>query len=634
MYIPEIKTDKWMKIKFTRGYEMKRYVTVLMIAALVLTMAFGSVSSAWADTPAAGELVVTGYTVTYTENGNPVSSITKNSKVDITLQLKHTGLKASVISDYEGNLDVSRKVDSFSGGTITNAVKSYGESPLMFETKISGLVYSGVGSSLNLMVGYSGDSRFDSVSVPIIQCEEYEEPVYEPYVPETPDPSPAPMALISRSEMPADMKANEERLITIFVKNVGSTTMTNPIVSFTTSDSLLLTGTGTSMQMKSIAPGKTESIDVPVKALGTISSVGQYIEVDMKFNYFNRVSTVEGSASGRVIIPCTVKTVEEPEDDGTGNPVPNLIITNFSYGGGSVAAGSAFSLNFDFVNTSQELTVENLVVTVEGGEGFTINGASNTVYFAEVEEEGTESVSLPMKALPAVTNGALPVTVNFQYEYVDQQKRVTASSSSKMTIPVYQPDRFELSSPNVPFMVFAGEETSVTMNYVNKGKSAVSNVEARLEGNVDTYTPVQNIGNLEAGKSGTIAFAVTAWEVPEAVFTIKITYEDANGDEKVREFPVTMTVEEMVFEDPGMYEPMPEPEPESAVNWKVIAAAAAAAAVIGFFVIRKRRKAARLKKETELWDSWDDDMGGSAADMSSGAADMGSDAADSGEASK
>jgi len=186
----------------------------------------------------------------------------------------------------------------------------------------------------------------------------------------------------------------------------------------------------------------------------------------------------------------------------------------------------------------------------------------------------------------------------------------------------------------VPFMVFAGEETSVTMNYVNKGKSAVSNVEARLEGNVDTYTPVQNIGNLEAGKSGTIAFAVTAWEVPEAVFTIKITYEDANGDEKVREFPVTMTVEEMVFEDPGMYEPMPEPEPESAVNWKVIAAAAAAAAVIGFFVIRKRRKAARLKKETELWDSWDDDMGGSAADMSSGAADMGSDAADSGEASK
>lgn len=593
---------------------LKKSLYIFLAAALVMTMGSGF---AMADTAESGgttalvdtgELVVTSYTVTYTDNGNPVNQITKNSKIDITLQMKHTGLKANVISDYEGNLDISRKVDSFSGGTVTNTVKSYGDSPLEFESKVSGLVYSGIGNSLSLMVGYSGDSRFDTITVPISQCKEYEEPVVEPYVPETPDPSPAPMALFSRNEMPAELKAKEERVVTVYVKNVGTTTMTNPIISFSTSDSLILMGTSTAMQMKSIAPGKTESVDVPVKALGTISSANQYLNAELQFTYFNRISMVNGEASGQIIIPAAVKTVEEPEDDGTGSPVPNLIITNFSYGGGSVAAGSAFNLNFDFVNTSSELYVENVVVTVEGGEGFTINGATNTFYFGEIEEGGKESVSVPMKALTTVSNGALPVLVDFKYEYVDQQQRIPTTASAKMTVPVYQPDRFEIASPTVPAFVYAGEEINVMMNYVNKSKSPVSNVEARLEGNVDTYTPVQNIGNLEAGKSGTFAFAVTAWEVPETNFTIKITYEDANGDEKVREFPVTMTVEEMVFEDPGIYEPMPEPEPEPAVDWKIIAAVAAAAAVIAFFVIRKRKKAAALKKETEMWANWDEDM--------------------------
>lgn len=79
---------------------------------------------------------------------------------------------------------------------------------------------------------------------------------------------------------------------------------------------------------------------------------------------------------------------------------------------------------------------------------------------------------------------------------------------------------------------------------------------------------------------------------------------------------MTLTVEEMVYEDPGIYEPMPEPEPEPQTNWKLIGALVAAAALAGFVLFRNKKKAAALKKETELWDSWDDE---SAAD--SGTAD-------------
>jgi len=570
---------------------LKKSISLCLAVVMLMSLTAGT---GWAET--AGEFVVTGYTASRTQ-------ITKGMEVNISLHLKHTEQKTA-----EGAAaDISRLVDSFSGGTIHYAVTSAVGEPLELDVSVSKLKYSGTGKSLKLMISAGG--AYEQLEVIVKECVEYEEPVYEPYVPEDPDPIPAPMAIMSRNEMDTPIKAGETRVITIFVKNVGKAIMKSPLISFSASDGLILPGTSNTLQVKDIHPGKTESVEIAVQALSQIASVNQSLHMDLKFQYYNLLSTVDGSSSGSVTIPAKVTKEEpeqEPDEDTVDSPIPNLIITSFSYGGESVAAGTDFNLNFQFVNTSSQLTVENVVVTLEGGEGFTINGATNTFYFEKVKEGGSKSVSVPMKALPDVKNGAQPVSVSFKYEYVDHQKRTTASSDVKMTVPVYQPDRFELSHPTLPVMVYAGEEISVTMNYVNKGKSAVSNVEARLEGNVETYTPVQNLGNMEAGKSGTIAFAVTAWEAPEADFTIYVTYEDANGEEKTQEFPVTLTVEEMVYEDPGMYEPMPEPEPEPQTNWKLIAALVAAAVLVGFVMLRKKKKAAALKKETELWNSWDE----------------------------
>ena len=54
--------------------------------------------------------------------------------------------------------------------------------------------------------------------------------------------------------------------------------------------------------------------------------------------------------------------------------MPNIIITNFAYGGDSVAAGADFNLDFTFQNKGQ-VAVTNMVVTVDGGESFAIAGA-------------------------------------------------------------------------------------------------------------------------------------------------------------------------------------------------------------------------------------------------------------------
>lgn len=600
-----------MKVKMRYG------IHVLIMLMVILTAALGS-SNLNANVYAYGANADSGFVITgYTTN---LSNISKGQTVNVLLQLKHTEQKTPEDMTWE-NVDVSRLVDSFSGGEAKcEKILSKPGEPLKLTISVNQLVYTGSGRSLKLMISAGG--AFEQLEVSITECEEYEKPVYD-LSPSEPVTTPAPVAVMSRNEIKSALKAGEKQTITLYVKNAGSKPMKSPILTVAASDGLFLPGTGSTLQMKDIPAGRTESVTIDVQVLKEASSANQYLDLTLNFTYFNSVATVDGSSTGKVTIPVQIKKVEEekPDTEKTpiDSPVPNLIISSFNYGGASVAAGSEFNLGFQFVNTSSKLPVENAVVTLEGGEGFTINGATNTFYFDKIKAGGTKSVSVPMKVLGNVENGAKPVTVSFKYEYVDNEKRIAVSSEMKLTVPVYQPDRFEITYPTVPAVVYAGEEISISMNYVNKSKSAISNVEAALEGNVETYTPVQNLGNMEAGKSGTMVFAVTPMEAGETEFTIKVTYEDGNGQSKTREFPITLNVEEMVMDDPGFYEePIEEPEPKSTGNWKIAAAVAVAAVILVIFIIKKRKKAAAIKKEAEMWNNWDDsaDISGTASTSS------------------
>lgn len=53
---------------------------------------------------------------------------------------------------------------------------------------------------------------------------------------------------------------------------------------------------------------------------------------------------------------------------------------------------------------------------------------------------------------------------------------------------------------------------------------------------------MQNLGNFEPGKSGTIAFLMTPEEAGEVKVTLKVNYEDANQELKTKEFPMTFGI--------------------------------------------------------------------------------------------
>lgn len=611
---------------------MRKYLKQGFVLCMALLLVLGTMSAAFAaggsgeNTPRSGanggEFEVTGYRIEKI-NGAVIKderliTINKGDNIDILLNLKYNTAETTFTS-----VDVARRVDSFSGGTA-KVVQDSGQmsGSYVFQVRVTNLKYRGSGKTLSLLLSNKGNA-YQNLDVPISECKEYTEPTVEPTPTPTPDPIPTPKVIVTRNELSGDVKAGDELMLTVSVKNIGRTTINNPILSFTPSESLLVVGKDSAVQMNSIGVGRTETAQVKVRVLDPVASVNQYLDAKLEFTYYNNVSTTAGEASARIGIPAKVKKkTEETTDETTASPLPNIIVSRFHYGGGSVAAGSKFNLAFKFRNTSSTVDVENMVITVTGGEGLTINGSSNTFFYDKVKAGASKTVTVPMKVVNTTVDTAQDVSINFKYEYLDHKKRTSASSDVKISVPLYQPDRFEIFNPVVPDYVEAGQEVAVTMNYINKSKVIMSNVEAVVDGDVSTQTPIQTIGNVDAGKNGTIAFALTPNSTGEVDFAITVNYEDANGESRTRIFPVTMNVQEAAPHDPGTDDPgMDDPGEETGgFPWWIVIVAVAAIGIAALIVLKKRKKAKVAKKEQELWDSWDDEMKTS-SDSGSAAAD-------------
>ena len=541
-----------------------------------------------------GPFMITGYDVSS-------SSVAMGDEVTVTLYLYRTDGKNDSIS-------LIRSVDSFQGdSTYYPQAPSAGEDGTTYTVNLNHLTYTGDDEkTLKFTIYYTnekGKGAYQDGSVIIRECVPYTEPKPEPEP--TPETIPAPRAVFNSDGMVSAIAAGETKVITVYIQNAGTTAMRDPILTLKSSGSLLIMGSQDYM-LDDIRAGRDTAVNVTVKALDKVESQMQTIDASLSFYYDDGTQLTNGSASGSVNVLSAVSNDGQNED--IASPTPIVILSKYNYGGSSVAAGSGTNLSFSFTNTSKKLAIENVMVTVTGGSDLMLNGSTNTFYFDSVAAGGSKSVTVPMKAAQLISASAQDVQIAVTYEYVDQNARKSGSATLSLSVPLYQPDRFELSEPKTSYTGYVGEETSLTIDYVNKGKSAISNVEATISGDIDSPTPYQRVGTIDGGKNGTIAFAVTPQLEGENQVKIVITYEDSNGNTKERVFEAT--VEAMAYEpdDPGMDDPgMIDPEPASTFPWKYVIIAVVAALIVLLIVLRIRKKKAKQKAEQALWDKWDEE---------------------------
>ena len=573
---------------------MKRITRSLLSLCLAFVLCAALLPMNVAKATNEGPFMITGYDVSS-------SSVAMGDEVTITLYLYRTDGRNDSIS-------LIRSVDSFQGdSTYYPQAPSAGEEGTTYTVNLNHLTYTGDDAkTLKFTIYYTnekGKGAYQDGSVIIRECVPYTEPKPEPEP--TPETIPVPRAVFNSDGMVSAIAAGETKVITVYIQNAGTTAMRDPILTLKSSGSLLIMGSQDYM-LDDIRAGRDTAVNVTVKALDKVESQMQTIDASLSFYYDDGTQLTNGSASGSVNVLSAVSNDGQNED--IASPTPIVILSKYNYGGSSVAAGSGTNLSFSFTNTSKKLAIENVMVTVTGGSDLMLNGSTNTFYFDSVAAGGSKSVTVPMKAAQLISASAQDVQIAVTYEYVDQNARKSGSATLSLSVPLYQPDRFELSEPKTSYTGYVGEETSLTIDYVNKGKSAISNVEATISGDIDSPTPYQRVGTIDGGKNGTIAFAVTPQLEGENQVKIVITYEDSNGNTKERVFEAT--VEAMAYEpaDPGMDDPgMIDPEPASTFPWKYVIIAVVAALIVLLIVLRIRKKKAKQKAEQALWDKWDEE---------------------------
>lgn len=562
----------------------------LVLCAALLPVNVAKATGEGTTAQARTSFLITGYRASR-------SSIYTGDTVDITVYLSRT-------DGSNDSIRVVRGLDSFQDGTASAVASGQnGEYTVTF----TGLTYTGdSGKQLAFTIYYEGNGGGyqDGNTVPVRECVPYTEPTPAPEP--TPETIPEPRAVFNSDGTSTSIAAGETKTITVYIQNAGTTAMRDPILTLKSSGSLLIMGSQDYM-LDDIRAGRDTAVTVTVKAPDKIESQMQTIDASLSFYYDNGTQLTGGSASGSVNVLSTV-TKDTKDEETIASPTPIVILSKYNYGGSSVAAGSSTNLSFSFTNTSKTIKIENVMVTVTGGQDLMLNGSTNTFYFESVAASGSKTVTVPMKAAQLISASAQDVKIDVTYEYVDQNARKSGNATLSLSVPLYQPDRFELSEPKTSYTGYVGEETSLTIDYVNKGKSAINNVEATISGDIDSPTPYQRVGTIDGGKNGTIAFAVTPQLEGENQVKIVITYEDSNGNTKERVFEAT--VEAMAYEptDPGMDDPgMIDPEPAHTFPWKYVIIAVVAALIVLLIVLRIRKKKAKQKAEQALWDKWDEE---------------------------
>ena len=294
-------------------------------------------------------------------------------------------------------------------------------------------------------------------------------------------------------------------------------------------------------------------------------------------------------------------TVNQPIGQAVDRSVaPSVILKSSSYGGSSVSAGQSFTLTTTAYNTSPNLSIENVIVTVKLPDSLMISSGSNSVVVGTVGPNGEIRAQFALQAKPNAEAGSVPVTVEYTFYAMVQGQMAQLTSTQTISVPVVQQDRFEIYEVEAPEIIMAGEEAYVSLGFANKGKGIIYNLSAEIEGDMDNPGQRIFLGNIAAGTENSVDFYVTASEVGVMEGTIVIKYENAQGEETVIRTPFSITVEEAFYpEYPIDINPPPNEGNSGSITKYLLPLVVVAAAGGGGFYYYKKKKSSTAKAEDE-----------------------------------
>ena len=216
-----------------------------------------------------------------------------------------------------------------------------------------------------------------------------------------------------------------------------------------------------------------------------------------------------------------------------------LVVQTAGYGGGPVAAGTAFELTAEILATAGNTPVDLMQVVLELPEGITA-AAGSSCYLGQMAPESSRQVSFQLTPQPAAEPGSYNITVSVSGVAQDGS---AVGGSLQLAVPVTQPERFEITALEADTAIQEGQEGMASVTFVNKGKATLYNLSARIEGeNLKNPGQDQYLGNLAAGTEQIVDFSLQPSEAGVIEGKVVLTWEDETGAEKSLEQAFTVEV--------------------------------------------------------------------------------------------
>lgn len=385
-----------------------------------------------------------------------------------------------------------------------------------------------------------------------------------------------------------------------FLKLYSSTGYDKNNFSVTTpGDSSFLAGSGAGAEIEKWTVGSTDKgMEIQLTGVYYVGGSDNTLKLIITQGNYNAIVTCK--IDNATIIP--TKPDDEKPDTETTAAQPYVIISSYSYGKGDLVAGETRNITMTFRNTSKTMAVENMMVTMTLPDAMMLTSSSNSFYIESLAAEGTITKTVNVTVKPTAAAQSHSMTVDFTYDYLDNGVRRNAKTTESISMPVLQVDRFTVTGIDLPQQIFIGEENNLSVNFVNKSRTDIYNLSAKLncEG-LSNNGEEQYLGNLASGTTSSADFYITGNEKGELVGEVIITYEDTNMNQRTVSVPFTtqVTSYEDVWGpsnpsvDPGM-DPGIDPGMEEPAGfpwfWVIGGVVVVAAGVFVYLKLRKNKK--------------------------------------------
>lgn len=576
----------------------------ILIFILVLAMVLGTVAMAEVPTPAAKTPATQEETVTYTIT----AGIFTNGQMTIKYGTTQSPLASGASLTVEKDTEITVEFSATAGYEFVKATYKIGEK----ETSLSdGGKFTLTGDATITPVFQAkstlgGEKTADSFRLDAICSGSYYWQMYHKDMANNKKYTKYPGSPADKVNPSSEIVKGNYVDLTLYVTDndflslYGSTGYSKNNFSVTTpGDSSFLAGSGAGAEIEKWTVGSTDK-GMVIQLTGVYYVGGSDNTLKLIITQGNYNAIVTCKIDNATIVP--EKENDKKPDKETTAAQPYVIISSYSYGKGDLVAGETRNITMTFRNTSKTMAVENMMVTMTLPDAMMLTSSSNSFYIESLAAEGTITKTVNVTVKPTAAAQSHSMTVDFTYDYLDNGVRRNAKTTETISMPVLQVDRFTVTGIDLPQQIFIGEENNLSVNFVNKSRTDIYNLSAKLncEG-LSNNGEEQYLGNLASGTTSSADFYITGNEKGELVGEVIITYEDTNMNQRTVSVPFTtqVTSYEDVWGpsnpsvDPGM-DPGTDPGMEEPAGfpwfWVIGGVVVVAAGVFVYLKLRKNKK--------------------------------------------